>query len=124
MVQIPQTCLILGKKNNMPCLTILDVPAGTKGHHGRVDGLQCVNVMLLFQLFHQICHNQAAGHGIVRSTVMGKVRKTQGIRHDIQLELVQVAQKMLRKDQGIHRSIGLIIAKATAFCPDKSGIKI
>ena len=49
VVQVAQTDLVLGKNNDVPCLPISDAAAGTQMGHCRVDGLQVVDVMLLFQ---------------------------------------------------------------------------
>ena len=57
MVQVAQTDLILGKNDDVPRLPVSDPAAGTQMGHGGVDGLQVVNVMLLFQLDHELCHN-------------------------------------------------------------------
>ena len=57
MVQVAQTDLILGKNDDVPRLPVGDAPAGTQMGHGGIDGLQIVNVMLLFQLDHELCHN-------------------------------------------------------------------
>ena len=57
MVQVAQTDLVLGKNNDVPCLPISDAAAGTQMGHGRVDGLQVVDVMVLFQFGHEVCHN-------------------------------------------------------------------
>ena len=57
MVQVAQTDLILGKNDDVPRLTVGDAAAGAQMGHGGVDGLQVVNVMLLFQFGHELCHN-------------------------------------------------------------------
>ena len=51
--------------------------------------------MILLQLFHQVHHDQAAGHGIVSRPVVVEVRQAQGICHQIQLEFVQLGQQVL-----------------------------
>ena len=73
MVQVAQTDLVFGKDNDVPRLTVGDAAAGTQMGHGRVDGLQVVDVMLLFQLDHELRHDEAAGHGVVRRPVMVEV---------------------------------------------------
>ena len=57
MVQIAQADLVLGKNDDVPRLPVSDAPAGTQMGHGGVDGLQIVNVVLLFQFGHELCHN-------------------------------------------------------------------
>ena len=57
MVQVAKTHLVFGKNDDVPRLTVSDAPAGTQMGHGGVDGLQIVNVVLLFQFGHELCHN-------------------------------------------------------------------
>ena len=92
MVEVSQADLILGKQNNMPGMPVSDASLGPQGHHGRIDCLEGVNILLLFQLFHQAVHDKAAGFGIVRRPVMIEVRQLQGFGHNIQLEFTQLGQ--------------------------------
>ncbi len=124
MIEVAQALLILGKEDDMPGLPVGDAAAGAELHHGRIDGLQIVNIVLLFQFLTEPVHDQTAGHGIVPCPVMGEVRQTQGIGHDVQLEFIQVGQQILRKDQGIRRRQIIFIAEAVAFTPDEAGVKV
>ncbi len=92
VVEVAQAHLVLGEQEDVSCLAVGDVALGPQTHHGRVDGLQGVDVMLLFQLLHQPDHDQPAGHGVIRRPVVVEVRQFQSFRHDIQLEFVEVGQ--------------------------------
>ena len=124
VVQVAQTDLVLGKNNDVPCLPISDAAAGTQMGHGRVDGLQVVDVMLLFQLDHELRHDEAAGHGVVRRPVMVEVGQAQGIGDDVQLEFVQLGQKILRQNQGIRRGVMVVVAEALTFGADEAGVEV
>ena len=124
MIEVPQSNLIFCKEDNMSCLTVRNVPFCTEGHHGRVDGLQGMDVMVLFQLRHKLRHNEAAGHGVVARPVMVKVRQPQGVGDDVQLEFIQVGQKILGENQGICGSIVIGNALALAFGPDEACVKV
>ena len=74
-------------RQSLAIAAVTDPALGTKGHHCRVNRLQIVDVMLLFQLLHQFCHDHTAGQGIVRRPVVIELRQAQGIGDNIQLEL-------------------------------------
>ena len=124
VVEVPQTHLIFGKEDNMPGLPVGDAPAGAQAHHGRIDGLQGVDVVFFLQHGHELGHNQAAGHGVVPGPVVVEVRQIQGIGHDVQLEFVQVPQKVLGQNQGVGGSELVFKALPLALCPDEAGIKV
>ena len=46
VVEVPQTHLILGKEDDMPGLPVGDPAAGAQLGHGRIDGLQGVDIVL------------------------------------------------------------------------------
>ena len=88
MIEVPQALLILCKKDDVPGMAIGNTALGPQMHHGRIDGLEAVDIMLLFQFLHELVHDQAAGHGIIRRTVVIEVRQAQGIGYHIQLEFI------------------------------------
>ena len=53
------------------------------------------------QLATQPVENQATGESVVRRPVVVELRQTQGIGHNVQLELPQLGQQILGENQGI-----------------------
>ena len=90
VVEVPQALLVLGVEDDVPGLTVVDLAAAPQGGHGGVDLLDGIHTQLP-ELGHQPVEDQAAGHGIVGGTVVVEFRQTQGVRHDVELELVQMA---------------------------------
>ena len=76
------------------------------------------------QLPHQPIQNQATSHGIVRRPVMVEVRQAQSIGDEIQLELIQLGQQILGKNQGIRRGKAVGQTLPVTLRPDKAGVKI
>ena len=108
----------------MPGLAVRDPSLGPQAHHHRIDGLEGMDIMLLLQLLHQSGHDQAAGHGVIPGPVMIEVRQIQGVGDNVQFKLAQVGKQILRKNQGIHRGIVILIPQSCTFGPDKSRVKI
>ena len=124
MVQISQTYLIFGEQNDMPGLSVSDPPAGAQTHHGRVDGLQGVDVVLLLQHLHELGHDKAAGHGVIPGPVVVEVRQIQGVGYNVQLEFVQVPQKVLGQNQGVGGGVLIFKALPLTLRPDEAGVKV
>ncbi len=124
VIEVPQAHLVLGEKDDVPGLPVVDPAAGTKLHHGGVDGLQGVDVVLLLQHGHELRHDKAAGHGIVPGPVVVEVRQIQSVGHDVQLEFAQMLQKILGEDQGVRGGVGVGQALPLALRPDEAGVEV
>ena len=93
-VQVAQAGGIFGKKNDMPCVAVVDPASGTQLGHVVVNGLNGADAPL-GQHFGKALIQKAAGHGVVRRPVVVKLRQTQIVRHQIELVLAQLGQQIL-----------------------------
>ena len=91
MIEVAQALLVLGVEDDVPGLAVVDLALASQGGHGGVDLLDGIHAQLP-KLRHEPVKNQTAGHTVIGCTVVVELRQTQGIRHDVQLELVQMAQ--------------------------------
>ena len=124
MIQVSQTLLILCEEDNVASMTIINSVLRAQGSHGRINGIEGMNVVLFLQDLHQTGHNKSTSNRIVSGSVMAKLRQTQSICHHIQLEFSQMGQQILGKNQGVDRSKRIRNILTLTLGTNESGIKL
>ncbi len=124
LIQVLQPQLILGQNDDVLGAAVALVAQRAQLQHLLIDLLQAADAQLPPHFFKKRNEHVAHHTRVVRSAVMVEGRQIQMLRHDVQLELAQLRQQILRQDQGIH--IGGVKGKSRlpAALPNEADVKL